>query len=168
MDFIFPVFCLVLSVECVQNQPSLNPLVRLQHKVALALHVAHTLMSLRVSSIPSVTHIALSISFLCSSPSLLASRKRPLTARAALACDELSWMMARDREDRAAELRRRVTFLSWECFSTFTASTLPLCCCANTHARGPLWSCSDHELHDLHAVYKADWVKRFIYCVTEC
>lgn len=36
------------------------------------------------------THIALSISFLCCSPSLLASRKRPRTARAALACDELS------------------------------------------------------------------------------
>lgn len=50
------------------------------------------------------THIALSMSSLWSSPSLLASRKRPLTASEALAWDELSWTMARDREERAAEL----------------------------------------------------------------
>lgn len=55
------------------------------------------------------THIAVLMSCLCSSPSLLASRKRPLTARAALACDELSWIMASDREDRIAALRERVT-----------------------------------------------------------
>lgn len=55
----------------------------------------------------SLTHIALSMSRLCRSPSRRASRKRPLTARAALACDELSWTMASDSEDRTAALRGR-------------------------------------------------------------
>lgn len=59
--------------------------------------------------VSTVTHIALSMSCRCSSPSLLASRKRPLTARAALACEELSWMMASNREERTVALRERVT-----------------------------------------------------------
>lgn len=52
-----------------------------------------------------LTHIALSMSFSCISPSFLASSRRPLTANAALAWDELSWMMARDREDSTAALK---------------------------------------------------------------
>lgn len=62
---------------------------------------------------PAATHIALSMSCRCRAPSVLASRKRPLTARVALACDELSWTMAREREDRAAELWRNIVGFSW-------------------------------------------------------